>query len=85
VTLTVNTPFRLMPVGLPLVLGAGTPLIRTVEGIPGMSPVSVLPEATVAVTVPAVRVRELSAAEVERWVTSTALTIPEPPGDTYAM
>src|SRR5258706_15138842 len=32
VTLMLNTPLRLLPVGLPLVLAAGTPLIRTVAG-----------------------------------------------------
>src|ERR1700730_17055251 len=59
VTLMVNTPLRLLPVGLPEVLGAGTPVISTVDGIPGTSPASVLPEAVVAVTVPAVSVSVL--------------------------
>ncbi len=82
VTLMENTPLKLAAVVLPAVLGSGTPEISTVVGIPGTSPVRVLPEVVVAVTMPEVSDRVLRPTEVEGCVRLTPVTIPEPPGAT---
>src|SRR6266478_4600505 len=83
VTKTENTPFRLTVVGLPPGFArGGTPVIRTVVGIPGTKPVRGVELAVVAVTVPAVSASVLRPMEVEGCKTLTPLAMPEPPGVT---